>query len=157
MSVNKRVKEYLEDQGIEYRVLEHAPAYTAQQVAAVSHISGHEFAKVVMVKIGDEFVMTVLPASKRLSLDALQSVIGTAQYSRLAEEEEFADLFPDCELGAEPPFGNLYNLPVVVDQSLTNDLQIAFNAGTHRELIQIAYADYDSLVQPQSGEIVYDS
>ena len=154
MAVSKRIKSFLEDQGVQYEVLIHTPAYTSQEVAAVSHLSGDDFAKVVMAKVGDDFVMVVLPASKHIDLDALQTFLGCGTHPRLAEEKEFGTLFPDCELGAEPPFGNLYSVPVVVDESLTQDPQIAFNAGNHRELIQIAYKDFARLVQPRVGPVV---
>ena len=153
MSVNKRTKEFLDSQGVQYEVIEHTPAYTAQEVAAMTHISGSEIAKVVMVKVGDEFVMVVLPASKRLDLDALQQVLGSDAHPRLAGEKQFGGLFPDCELGAEPPLGNLWDVPVVVAQSLSEDQHIAFNAGNHREVIRMAYSDYERLVQPKIGVI----
>ena len=154
MSVNKRTKEFLDSQGVQYEVIEHTPAYTAQEVAAVTHISGYEIAKVVIVKVGERFVMVVLPASTRLDLSALQKVLESEEHPRLAGEKEFGSLFPDCELGAEPPFGNLYDLPVVVAQSLSEDEQIAFNAGNHREVIRMSYSDYARLVQPRVGAIV---
>lgn len=153
MSVSKRTKEFLDSQDISYEVIQHTPAYTAQEVAAVTHISGSEVAKVVMVKVGEQFVMAVLPASKRLDLSALQQTIASKEHPRLAGEKEFGELFPDCELGAEPPLGNLYGLPVVVAQSLAEDEQIAFNAGTHREIIKMAYEDFARLVQPKVGVI----
>ena len=153
MSVNKRTKEFLEESGVSYEVIKHTPAYTAQEVAAVMHVSGTEVAKVVMVRVGDRFVMAVLPASKRLDLDALQEVLGSEEHPRLAGEKEFGDLFPDCELGAEPPFGNLYGIPVVVGETLTQDPEIYFNAGNHQEVIRITYEDYDRLVKPAVGPI----
>ena len=153
MGASARTKEFLDGKGISYEILEHLPAYTAQEVAAVTHISGYDVAKVVMVKVGGEFVMAVLPAAKQLDLDALQKLMGSQQHPRLANEQEFGSLFPDCELGAEPPFGNLYDVPVVVDQQLTQEEQIAFNAGSHREIMQIGYTDYARLVQPRVGSI----
>lgn len=153
MGANKRTKEFLDSQGVKYELIKHTPAYTAQEVAAVTHIPGSDIAKVVMVKVDDEFVMTVLPASKRLDLDALQELLGSRQHPRLAGEKEFGGLFPDCELGAEPPFGNLYDVPVVVDADLTKDAQISFNAGNHQEVITIAYDDYARLTQPKVGDI----
>ncbi|HEQ60286.1 MAG TPA: YbaK/EbsC family protein, partial [Firmicutes bacterium] len=101
----------------------------------------------------EQFVMAVLPASRRLDLSALQQTLGSEEHPRLAGEKEFGELFPDCELGAEPPLGNLYGLPVVVAQSLAEDEEIAFNAGTHREMIKMAYADFARLVQPKVGVI----
>jgi Ala-tRNA(Pro) deacylase len=154
MSVSKLIKEFLEENGAEYEVLEHAPAYTAQEVAAATHISGHDVAKVVMTKTGGAFIMAVLPASRHLDLDALQELLGSDEHPRLADEREFGELFPDCELGAEPPFGNLYHIPVIVDEMLTAETFITFNAGSHLEAIRMTYLDYDNLVHPQVGPIV---
>lgn len=153
MGVTKRIKDYLDNQGVQYEALAHTSAYTAQEVAAVSHISGNDFAKVVITAVGDMYVMAVLPASKHLDLGALQKVLGSKQHPRLANEKEFETLFPDCELGAEPPLGNLYDVPVVVDEALTKEAQIAFNAGSHRDLIQMAYADFAQLQKPKVGSI----
>lgn len=156
MAVAKRVKDYLDDQGIKYEIVTHTPAFTAQDVAAVSHISGHAVAKVVMIKMGDQFAMAVLPASRRLDMDALQIAMQSPIHPRLAQEREFEKIFPDCDLGAEPPFGNLYNIPVIVDLSLSEDPQIAFNAGSHRELLQIAWKDFAQLVHPTVAPITFE-
>jgi Ala-tRNA(Pro) deacylase len=144
----KKLKEFLDHQNIKYVSITHSKAYTAQQIAASAHIPGRELAKTVMVELDDQMVMAVLPASYQVDLDQLADAVG-ARTARLASEREFKDLFPDCEIGAMPPFGNLYGMDVYVAKSLTKDDQIAFNAGTHTELIQMAYDDFERLVQPK--------
>lgn len=147
----RKLKEFLDAQHIDYTSIPHSTAYTAQGIAAVTHISGKELAKTVMVKLDDKLCMAVLPASKAVDLEMLKSAAG-AKTSGLASEREFREKFPDCETGAMPPFGNLYNLPVFVEESLSLDKEIAFNAGTHNELIRMAYADFLRVVNPtQAG------
>jgi|FaiFalDrversion3_1042247.scaffolds.fasta_scaffold00124_8 Ala-tRNA(Pro) deacylase len=148
MLCRERLQRMLEEAGVSYQVMTHPVAYTAQEVAAHLHVSGYQVAKVVMAKVDDRLVMLVLPAPHRVDLERLRKELG-ATSARLAHEEEFADVFPDCEVGAMPPFGHLYGIPVYVDRSLTRDPEIVFNAGTHRETIRIRYEDYDRLVQPQ--------
>jgi Ala-tRNA(Pro) deacylase len=142
-----KLKQFLDTNNVRYLSIRHSPAYTAQEIAALAHIPGRELAKTVMVKIDGTMAMAVLPATKRLDLDALKQTAG-AQTSSLASEQEFARMFPDCEPGAMPPFGNLYGMKVYADQTLTADEHIAFNAGTHAELVQMTYADFARLVQP---------
>ena len=127
--------------------ISHAVAYTAREIAALTHISNKELAKTVMVKIDSELVMAVLPASYDVDLSSLRTATGARSVS-LAKEAEFKDRFPECEIGAMPPFGNLYGMPVYVDESLTKDKDIAFNAGSHNELLQVCYADFERLVKP---------
>jgi Ala-tRNA(Pro) deacylase len=143
-----KVKEFLDANAVKYVVISHSKAYTAQGVAAVSHISGKEVAKTVIVKLDDALAMAVLPASYQVDLPALRHATGT-QIAELASEREFKQHFPDCETGAMPPFGNLYGIPVYVDESLTADKEIAFNAGSHYELIRMAYLDFERLVGPE--------
>jgi Ala-tRNA(Pro) deacylase len=138
----------LDSQHIKYSTIEHSPAYTAQEVAASSHTPGKELAKSVIVKIDSQVIMAVLPASRRINFDRLKQVSG-AKTVELATEREFADLFPDCQLGAMPPFGNLYDVPVLVDESLTDDEEIVFNACNHHELIRLAFEDFTELVKPR--------
>ncbi|MBI3286871.1 MAG: YbaK/EbsC family protein, partial [Chloroflexi bacterium] len=126
-------------------------AYTAQEVAAAQHVPGKQVAKVVMVKAGKQLMMAVLPAPYRVDLKKLASALG-AKSARLAREEEFEGIFPDCEVGAMPPFGNLYQLPVYVDASLTEDVEIVFQTGTHSDTMKIRYADYQRLAQPKVAE-----
>lgn len=145
-----KLKAYLDSNNVKYLSIPHSTAYTAQGIAAVSHISGKELAKTVMVNADDKLIMAVLPASKQVDLLALRKLVG-AESIRLASEREFKTQFPDCEVGAMPPFGNLYDLRVFVDETLTKDEEIAFNAGSHTELIRLAYGDFERLVQPTVG------
>ncbi|UCE23593.1 MAG: YbaK/EbsC family protein [Candidatus Zixiibacteriota bacterium] len=144
----KKLKEYLDQNSIKYRTITHSTAYTAQQIAASAHIPGKEVAKTVMVKIDDRMAMTVLPASYKVDFDLLKQVVGTKNVE-LATEREFKDLFPECEIGAMPPFGNLYDMDVYVAESLLEDEEIAFNAGSHTELIKLSMKDYAKLVKPK--------
>jgi len=139
--------EFLDRNQVKYVTIRHSVAYTAQEVAEAAHIPGAQVAKTVMVKLGDRMAMAVLRATDRIDLDLLRGVAGAGE-CELAGEDAFQDLFPGVELGAMPPFGNLYGLPVYVDEELARDERIAFNAGTHTELIQLAVADYQRLVQP---------
>jgi Ala-tRNA(Pro) deacylase len=143
-----RLKEFLDSHDIRYITIIHSPAYTAQAIAHTAHISGKELAKTVIVKVDGKMVMAVLPATHKVNLDVFKDALN-AKKVELAEEREFMDTFPGCELGAMPPFGNLWDLPVFVDERLTEDETIAFNAGSHTELIQLAYEDFDRLVKPQ--------
>jgi Ala-tRNA(Pro) deacylase len=143
-----KLKEYLDSHGVKYEMISHPREYTAQQVAAVTHISGREMAKSVIVKIKGKMAMAVLPASCRVDFTLLREVIGMDDIE-LAREHEFKDIFDDCEIGAMPPFGNLYDLDVYVAEKLTEDKIIAFNAGTHTEIIKMAFADYERLVKPK--------
>jgi len=143
----ERLKEYLDNENVRYVSLKHSQAYTAQEVAATAHVSGKELAKTVMVKIDGEMTMVVLPASSQVDLRRLQEAVGSRDVE-LAAEQEFEDDFPDCELGAMPPFGNLYGMKVFVSPALRQEEEIAFNAGSHSELIRLTYKDFDRLVHP---------
>ena len=147
MPLNK-VKAFLDANQVKYVTISHSKAYTAQGIAAVTHISGKELAKSVIVKLDGALAMMVLPASFQVDLPALKKEIGVRE-AELASEREFKQHFPDCETGAMAPFGNLYGIPVYVDETLTEDQEIAFNAGSHYELIRLAYADFDRLVHPE--------
>jgi Ala-tRNA(Pro) deacylase len=147
----KKLKEFLDNAGVKYVVVSHAPAYTAQEIAASAHISGKEVAKTVMVKLDGKMGMAVLPASYVIDFGKLKQVAGASK-ADLANETEFRSLFAECEVGAMPPFGNLYDIPVYVDENLTEDEEIAFNAGSHKELFRMAYKDFESLVKPRTGE-----
>lgn len=144
----KRLMEYLDQNGIKYVVIHHSQAFTAREVAVSAHIPGKEVAKTVIVKVDGRPMMAVLPASQMIDLSQLRRALGAGSVV-LASESEFNTLFPDCEVGAMPPFGNLFNMDVVVADSLREDEQIAFNGGTHRELVRMAYADFERLVQPK--------
>ncbi len=143
----KRLKEYLDSHDVRYVSFSHSPAYTAQEIARAAHVPGQEMAKTVMVRLDDELVMVVMPAPEKIRFDLLQEASGAA-HVELAREKDFVRLFPGCELGAMPPFGNLYEIPVIVDEALAEDDEICFNAGTHTELIRMSYLDFDVLVKP---------
>lgn len=146
MSV-KKLEQYLNDHHIKYEMIKHSPAYTAQEIAAKAHIPGQELAKTVIIKVDGQMAMAVLPATFQVDLSLLAQILA-AEHVELASEAEFRDLFPDCETGAMPPFGNLYNLDVYVAEALSYDEQIAFNAGSHAQLIKLAYKDFETLVHP---------
>jgi len=144
----KKLKEFLDKNNIKYISISHSPAYTAQEIAASAHIPGKNLAKTVMVKLDGKMAMAVLPASYNVDFDLLKKAAG-AQKAELATEEEFKDMFPECDIGAMPPFGNLYGLEVFVAETLAEDEEIAFNAGSHTELIKLAYKDFERLVKPR--------
>ncbi len=148
----QRLKRYLDDHHVKYVTVSHSPAYTAQEIAAAAHVKGKEMVKTVMVKIDGEMAMIVLPASLRVDLYLLMDAFD-AERVELATEEEFKDLFPQCELGAMPPFGNLYGMDVFAAEELAEDTEIAFNAGSHTELVKLAYYDFARLVQPRLLEL----
>lgn len=145
---NKKLKQYLDDNNVQYISITHSQAFTSQKIAAAAHIHGKDIAKTVIVNVDDKMAMAVLPGSYRIDLNTLKEITGSSNV-KLATEEEFKSLFPDCETGAMPPFGNLYGLDVFVASSLEEDEEIAFNAGTHTELIKMSYSDYFSLVNPK--------
>ncbi len=144
----QRLKEYLNKNNIKYISIVHSPAYTAQGIAHSAHISGKELAKTVIVKSDGEMIMVVMPANLKVNLEQFKRILH-ADVVELACEEEFKFKFPDCELGAMPPFGNLYDMDVYVYDELTKDKEIAFNAGSHTELIRMGYEDFERLVQPK--------
>jgi Ala-tRNA(Pro) deacylase len=144
----RKLREFLDAEGIPYAAISHAVAYTAKEIAALTHISNKELAKTVIVKIDSELAMAVLPASYDVDPSLLRAATGARSVS-LAKESEFKDRFPECEIGAMSPFGNLYGMAVYVDESLTKDKDIAFNAGSHNELLQVAFADFARLVNPK--------
>ena len=144
----KILKDFLDSQKIKYVTIGHSPAYTANEIAALAHIPGKELAKTVMVKIDGKMSMAVLPASYKVNFDLLQKEIGASKVE-LASEQEFKDKFPGCEIGAMPPFGNLYGMEVFVEKSLSEDEEIAFNAGSHTELIKLSYKDFERTVKPK--------
>ena len=144
----KKLIHFLDDNKVKYITIRHSSAFTAQEIAAKAHISGKELAKTVMINIEGKMAMAVLPASYIIDFDSLTRIFGTRNVT-LANEHEFKDHFPDCELGAMPPFGNLYDMEVYVAESLTRGLEIAFNAGSHTELIRLNYQDFEKLVKPR--------
>lgn len=135
-----RLQEHLDRSHVRYVTVPHSPAYTAQEVAASAHVSGHGLAKAVMVKLDGRLAMAVLPAARDVDLDDLRRATGAADV-RLAAEAEFAPLFPGCEVGAVPPFGNLYGVDVFADETLADEEDITFNAGSHTDPVRMSYAD----------------
>lgn len=144
----KKLKAFLDENRVKYVAIVHSPAYTSQEVAASAHISGRNMAKTVIVKLDGQCAMAVLPANQKIVLQDLREQTGADQI-QFATEEEFKKLFPDCEVGAMPPFGNLYGMEVFVATTLAQDEEIAFNAGTHTELIKMRFADFARLVKPK--------
>jgi Ala-tRNA(Pro) deacylase len=142
-----KLKRFLDDNGVKYVTISHSRAFTAQEIAASAHIPGRELAKSVIVKIAGKMAMVVLPASYKVDFDLLRDIAGSDDIE-LATEREFKDAFPECEVGAMPPFGNLYGMDVYVAESLAEDEEIAFNAGSHTELIRLDYADFARIVEP---------
>lgn len=142
------LKDFLDKNHVKYLAITHSAAYTAQGIAALTHTPGKELAKTVIVNVDGALAMAVLPASYQVDLGVLQADVA-AKSLRLASEKEFKEKFPQCETGAMPPFGNLYGMDVFVDEVLTYDKEIAFNAGSHRELIRMEYEDFARLVQPK--------
>lgn len=149
MPIN-RLREFLDESGVRFVSISHSQAFTAQEIAAAAHVPGRELAKTVMVKLDDDLAMAVLPAPDQVSVSRLKEISGASKVE-IASEEDFADLFPGCELGAMPPFGNLWDLDVFVDQRLREDEEIAFNAGSHSELLRLSYSDFERLVNPVIG------
>jgi len=145
---SKKLKEFLDSNKIKYVSITHSSAYTAQEIAAYAHIPGKELAKTVIIKINGKMAMAVLPASYKVSFDHLKNALGVSEV-RLAYEQEFMDKFPDCEVGAMPPFGNIYGMDVYVAESLAEDEEIAFNACNHTELIKMNFSDFEKLVKPK--------
>jgi Ala-tRNA(Pro) deacylase len=149
MSVPLRLKTFLDSNCVPYESLSHSTTYTAQGTATMMQISGKEVAKTVVLcagALGEETILAVLPGPRHVKIDKLAALVGKPV--RLATEEEFSRLFPDCELGAMPPFGALYNLPVYVDESLARDEHVLFNAGTHHDAVRMAYEDFVRLAKP---------
>ena len=151
MTISKKLKDYLEKNQVPYQTGVHQPVYTSQEIAATMHVPGKELAKVVMVKADGKMVMLVLPASYRVDTKKVKKVLKCKRLG-IAKEKDFEAIFPDCEVGAMPPFGNLYNLEVWVDQVLAEDEFIVFQAGSHVETLKIKYNDYARLVNPKMGD-----
>lgn len=146
--LSSRIKEYLDENKVKYVSIAHSPAYTAQEIAASAHIKGQELAKTVIVSLDGRITMCVLPASHQVDFGLLQKWTGARQ-AMLVQEQEYIKLFPGCEPGSEPPFGNLYGIDVLVSTSLTRDKDIAFNGGSFFELIRLSLDDYMGLVKPR--------
>lgn len=151
-----KLREFLDSHNVKYLVVSHSVAYTAQGIAALVHLSGKKLAKTVMVRIDGKLAMAVVPASFHVDLDLLRTAAG-AQTVEIATEKEFRNAFPDCETGAMPPFGNLYGMAVYADASLGENEEITFNAGKHRELVRMAWADVVRLVNPKVVNLTHRS
>ncbi|MEX0844026.1 MAG: YbaK/EbsC family protein [Balneolaceae bacterium] len=147
MPLNRLIN-YLDENGKKYIVVKHSQAFTAQEVAASAHIPGKDMVKTVIVKVDGEMKMVVLPSTHDVDFDSIKDAFGTDKVE-LASENEFESRFPDCELGAMPPFGDFYEMDTLVAEALTEDEEIAFNAGTHRELVKMNYKDYEELAAPK--------
>lgn len=145
---SKKLKAFLDENKIKYITIHHSSAYTAQEIAAIAHIPGKDLAKTVIIKINGKMAMAVLPASYKVSFDNLKEMLDVNEV-RLAYEQEFIDKFPDCEVGAMPPFGNIYGMDVYVADSLAEEEEIAFNACSHTELIKMNYSNFEKLVKPK--------
>ncbi len=148
----RKLREFLDSHAVRYFVVSHSPAYTAQEIAAAAHVPGKELAKAVIVTLDGKMAMVVLPASRQLDFELLRTLTGARDVG-LASEKEFADLFPECEIGAMPPFGNLYGVDVYVSEELEDDDEIAFNAGAHTELLRLSYEQYKKLVHPKVAKL----
>jgi Ala-tRNA(Pro) deacylase len=144
----RQLKEFLDGERIKYVSIVHSTAYTAQEVAASAHITGKELAKTIIVELDGKMAMAVLPANRKIVLQDLREITGSDEV-KFASEDEFRKRFPDCETGAMPPFGNLYGMDVYIAESLTRNEEMAFNAGSHTEVIKMAYDDFERLVRPR--------
>ncbi len=144
----RKMKEFLDREKVKYVSMIHSPAYTAQEVAQSAHIGGKELAKVVIVELDGKMAMAVLPANRKIVLQDLREVTGSDEV-KFASEDEFKAKFADCETGAMPPFGNLYGMDVYVAESLAQNEEIAFNAGSHTEVVRLAFRDFERLVRPK--------
>lgn len=147
MPLSERLRDYLDSHRVAYHVTSHPKAFTAREVASAEHMPARELAKTVVVLGDGSYHLIVIPASKLVDFQEVRLALGLYQV-RLATEEEIAKLFPDCEIGAMPPFGPLYGLPVYLDRSLTADANIAFNGGTHLDVIHMRTEDFRNMVSP---------
>jgi len=143
----RKLEEFLDSKQVKYITINHSPAYTAREVAASAFVPRREFAKATIVKLDGAMAIAVVPASRHVDLGKMASETG-ASVALLASEQEFRDRFPGCEVGAMPPFGNLYDMKTYVDTLLAEDDEIVFNAGTHTQVVRLSYDDYSTLVQP---------
>ncbi len=142
------LREFLDKNNVKYITINHSQAFTAQEVAAKAHVPGNILAKAIMIKLNGKIAMVVLPASYHVDLMLLKEILGNEKV-RLAFEQEFKDKFPDCEVGAMPPFGNLYSITVYADKSLSENEEIAFNSCNHKEVIKMSYKEWEKLVKPK--------
>ena len=151
-----KLKAFLDKNEVKYVIIQHSLAYTASEIAAMAHIPGKELAKTVIIKTGKKLAMAVLPASFRIDFEDLKKALNEKNVD-MATEADFENQFADCELGAMPPFGNLYDMDVYVSESLAEDEEITFNACSHRELIRLAFKDFKKLVKPKIIKFSYQN
>ena len=147
----RKLKEFLDIQGVSYESITHRQTFTAQRTAQSVHVKGRDMAKTIIVKVDGRACMAVLPAHHHIDLARFKAATGGG-VAELASEQEFESLFPGCEIGAMPPFGNLFDMEVFVQEDLAKDEQIAFNAGTHTEVFKLAYKDFEDLVKPKHAD-----
>lgn len=152
MAILKKLKAVLDEAKISYEVYNHPLAYTAQEIASAQHVSGKELAKVVMLMVDGGLVMGVITGNQKIGLYTVKASLG-AKEARLATEDEFTSRFPECEIGAMPPFGNLFGLPVVVDPAVEKDEYVYFNAGNHAQTVHLRYKDFERLVTPRLARL----
>ena len=150
MAIPQRIRDYLDSQNVSYETLHHAQAFTAQEVAHSLHVSGKRCVKVVVARGDNKPLLVVMPASHRLNFQELKSALKANRLEMLVESE-LVGLFPDCDLGAVPPFGNLYGIGVCVDRAVANTEKIVFCAGTHEDCIRMRYSDFAKLTRPFVG------
>jgi len=151
MEIPKRLIDRLNDSKVQYEILHHPEAVTAQRIAQAEHVKGRHHAKIVMIKSGDQHLMMVLPADHQIDLEKVEKAIGKPV--SLDKEQEFKSIFPDCAIGAMPPFGNLYGVPTYVDKNLAEQDYIVFEAGTHTDAIKMSYRDYEKIVKPEVADL----
>lgn len=151
MEIPKQLLDCLDQNNVQYKILQHAEAVTAQRIAESEHVKGRHQAKVVILKCGDQHLMAVLQADHHIDLDKMAKAIGKPV--SLAKENAFKLLFPDSVIGAMPPFGNLYGLPTYVDKHLAEQDYIVFEAGTHTDAIKMSYSDYEKIVKPKVEDL----
>ncbi len=151
MEIPKRLIDCLNDSKVQYEILHHPEAVTAQRIAQAEHVKGRHHAKIVMIKSGDQHLMMVLPADHQIDLEKVQKAIGKPV--SLDKEQEFKSIFPDCAIGAMPPFGSLYGVPTYVDKNLAEQDYIVFEAGTHTDAIKMSYRDYEKIVKPEVADL----
>lgn len=150
----QKIKNYLDQNNVRYTSIAHPIAYATREISHLCQVPERELAKVVIVEVGSKYAMVVLPSSQLLDFKSLRDTLHGAEVN-LASEKEFAKFFPDCEVGAMPVFGNLYDMEVIVDKNLAKNKEIAFNAGTHTEIIKLAYQDFERLVHPKVASVVH--
>ncbi|MFN8179189.1 MAG: YbaK/EbsC family protein [bacterium] len=149
---NQKLKAFLDQSGVRYITITHSRAFTAPEVAASAHVKGRELAKTVMVRLDGRMAMAVVSANDHVDVEALRRASGARRVD-IASERDFRDMFPECDVGAMPPFGNLWGLEVFADERLADDEDIAFNAGLHTELIRMRWTDFEHLVKPKRLEL----